>query len=245
VVRPPCDPSDRTDVGHEGDGGGRTVECAPIRAGRLPSSFSGAGTLAGLPRRVVRLLHPPRGCVGRPDRCAAERSRTGPFPAAVEPGAGPPARLGEPVRGAGVWADRRRAAARPAGRLPATSRSAGVRRGRDRLAALRCRVLARAWPVLSPLPAFGRPADRRRLGLAVDLPAQLRPRLLDRSGGRSPAAAVGRHRSDRCRPDPRAAGSSARWRAPAPGRLGRRRRLRPAIPRPRRPACGGGGAAAI
>jgi len=36
VTRPPCDPSDRTDVGHEGDDGGRTVECAPIRAGRLP-----------------------------------------------------------------------------------------------------------------------------------------------------------------------------------------------------------------
>src|SRR5262245_42037542 len=36
AVRPPCDPSDRREVGHEGDDGGRTVECAPVRAARLP-----------------------------------------------------------------------------------------------------------------------------------------------------------------------------------------------------------------
>jgi DDE superfamily endonuclease len=37
------------------------------------------------------------------------------------------------------------------------------------------------------LPPLGRPADRRRLGLPVDLPAQLRAGLLDRAGGRPPA----------------------------------------------------------
>jgi hypothetical protein len=36
VTRPPCDPSDRTEVGHEGDDGGRTVECAPIRLADYP-----------------------------------------------------------------------------------------------------------------------------------------------------------------------------------------------------------------
>ena len=36
VTRPPCDPSDNQEQGHEGDDGGRTLECAPIRAARLP-----------------------------------------------------------------------------------------------------------------------------------------------------------------------------------------------------------------
>ena len=41
------------------------------------------------------------------------------------------------------------------------------------LAALRRRMLARARLLLPSLAPFGRPADHRRLGLAVDLPAQL------------------------------------------------------------------------
>jgi len=134
--RPPCDPSDRTEVGHEGDDGGRTVECAPIRAARLPQGSSDAGTPPSLPRRVARLLHPPRGCAGRPGRCAAERPGAGGVPAAAEPGTRPPARLGQHLCRAGLWPHRRRAATRPAGRLPAPRRPAGVRGGRDHLAAL-------------------------------------------------------------------------------------------------------------
>src|SRR6266581_113797 len=48
VTRPPCDPSDRTETGHEGDDGGRTVECAPTRAGRLPRRPFPAAALARL-----------------------------------------------------------------------------------------------------------------------------------------------------------------------------------------------------
>jgi hypothetical protein len=36
LTRPPCDLSDKQEVGHEGDDGGRCWECAPIRAARLP-----------------------------------------------------------------------------------------------------------------------------------------------------------------------------------------------------------------
>src|SRR4029453_8317839 len=66
VTRPPCDPSDKKKVGHEGDEGGRCWECAPIRAGRLPPAAGGAGAPAGLPRRAARLLHPACGWPGGP-----------------------------------------------------------------------------------------------------------------------------------------------------------------------------------
>src|SRR5512132_2107883 len=36
VTRPPCDPSDNQEQGHEGDDGGRCWKCAPIRAARPP-----------------------------------------------------------------------------------------------------------------------------------------------------------------------------------------------------------------
>jgi hypothetical protein len=83
----------------------------------------------------------------------------------LEPGTGPPARLGQSVCRAGVRTDRRPAAVGPARPLPLGRWPAGLRGGRDHLAALRRRVLARARPVLPPLQAFGGPADRRRLGV--------------------------------------------------------------------------------
>ena len=69
------------------------------------------------------------------------------------------------------WPDRRRPAARPAGRLPAGRRPAGLRRRRDHLATLRRRVFARARLLLPSLAAFGRPADHRRLGLSSGSPS--------------------------------------------------------------------------
>jgi hypothetical protein len=158
--------------------------------------------------------------------------------------AGPPARLGQPVCRPGLRTDRRRAAAQPAGRLPASSRSAGVRGGRDRLAALRRRVLTRAWPGLPPLAAFGRPADRGWLGVPVDLPGGLCAGLLDRPGGCPPAASLGRHRPHRRRPDPRAACSPARC-GPVPWLVfDAGLRLSAVIPGLGRAAGGGAGAAA-
>jgi hypothetical protein len=71
---------------------------------------------------------------------------------------------------------------------PGARRPAGVRGRHDHLAALRRRVLARARLLLPPLAPFGRPADHRRLGLPVDHPGQLRPRLLDRPSRSGPAA---------------------------------------------------------
>jgi hypothetical protein len=121
--------------------------------------------------------------------------------AAPEPGAGPPARLGQRLRRLGPRPHRHRAAARPARQLPAAHRSAGVRGGRDHLAALRRRVLTGARLRLPSLSPFGRPADHRRLGLAVDRPGQLRPRQLDRPGRRGPAAPLGRHRPASRSPD--------------------------------------------
>jgi hypothetical protein len=44
-MRPPCDPSDRREVGHEGDDGGRTVECAPSA---LPAYSNPPSALARL-----------------------------------------------------------------------------------------------------------------------------------------------------------------------------------------------------
>src|SRR6266545_6670749 len=141
VTRPPCDPSDRTEVGHEGDDGGRCWECAPIRAARLPPAAGGAGAPAGLPRRAARLLHPPRGCPGGPGGCAAERPGAGRVAAAAELGAGPSARLGQHLCRAGPRADRRRAAAGAAGPRSLGGWAADLRGGRHHLAALRRRVL--------------------------------------------------------------------------------------------------------
>src|SRR4029450_11964314 len=62
--RPPCDPSDNQEQGHEGDDGGRTAQCAPVRAAPLPRPSSGAGGPASLPRRAARVLHPPGGRAG-------------------------------------------------------------------------------------------------------------------------------------------------------------------------------------
>src|SRR6266571_671875 len=206
VTRPPCDPSDRTETGHEGDDGGRTVECAPTRAGR---------------------------------------ARAGLVAAAAEPSASAPARLGQHLRRAGARPHRPRAAARPAGQLAAGRRPVGVRGGCDDLAALRRRMLPCAGLLLPPLAPFGRPADHRRLGLPVGLPARLRARLVDRAGRRPPAAPLGRHRPHRRSAGPRAAGPAARRRAGAAGRVRRRLRLRAAVPRPRRPSSGGAGAAQV
>jgi hypothetical protein len=64
------------------------------------------------------------------------------------------------------------------------------------------------YPSLAPL---GRLADHRRLGLPVDRPGQLRPRLLDRPGRHGPPAPAGRHRPNRRCADPRAAGPPVRW----------------------------------
>src|SRR4029453_4036770 len=115
--------------------------------------------------------------------------------------------------------------------------------GRDHLAALRRRVLACARPVLPPLAPLRRPADRRRLGVPGVLPPRVWPALLDRPGGRGQAAPAGRHRPDRRRAGPRAAGSAARWRAGAMVRVRRRLRLRPAHLGPDRRWRGGAGAA--
>ena len=129
---------------------------------------------------------------------------------------------------------RGRAAARPARQLPAGRRPAGVRGGCDHLAALRRRVLARARLLLPSLAPFGRPADHRRLGLPVDRPAQLRPRLLDRPGRRGPAAPL--DDTDQTKPLARSARCSHG--CPPAGRAAvrvrRRLRLRPAHPRPGR-----------
>ena len=119
VARPPCDPSDNQEQGHEGDDGGRALECAPIGAACLPRPSWGAGTPASLPCRAARLLHPPRRCAAGLGRCAAERPRAGRVAAAAEPGAGPPARLGQHLRRTGPRTDRHRAAAGAVGALPA------------------------------------------------------------------------------------------------------------------------------
>ena len=157
-----------------------------------------------------------------------------PVAAAPEPGAGPPARLGQRLCRPGPRPHRRRAAARPARQLPAARRPAGVRGGRDHLAALRRRVLTGARLLLPSLAPFGRPADHRRLGLPVDRPAQLRPRLLDRPGRRAPAAPLGRHRPDRRRQIRALLGTAARRRAGAAVCVRRRLRLGPAHPGPGR-----------
>src|SRR5919204_664126 len=102
-------------------------------------------------------------------------------------------------------------------------------------------MLPGARRLLSPLPALGRPADRRRLGLPVDRPAELRPRLLDRPGGCPPPAPVGRPRPHRRNAGPRAAGTAARGRADAVVCLRCRLRLRPAHPRASHGGGGGGG----
>src|SRR4029453_7170659 len=162
-----------------------------------------------------------------------------------EPGTGPPARLGQRLRRPSPRPHPGRAAARSAGRDPARSRPAGVRGGCDHLAALRRRMLPRARLLLPSLAPLRRPADHRRLGLPVDHPAGLRPRLLDRPGRRGAAAPLGRHRTDRRRAGPGAAWPAGRGRPRAAVRLGRRVRLRPVIPRPGGPARGGAGAAAI
>src|SRR4029453_13082995 len=106
-------------------------------------------------------------------------------------------------------------------------------------------MLAMPRLLLPPLAPLRRPADRRRLGLAVDRPAQLRPRLLDRPGGRGAAAPAGGHRPDRRGPDPRAGWAPGRRRAHAPVRVRRRLRLRPAVFGPGRGARGGAGAVAV
>ena len=162
-----------------------------------------------------------------------------------KPRASPPARLGQRLCRAGPWADQHRAAARPAGQHPAQRRPAGVRGGCDHLAALRRRMLPKPRLLLPPLAPLGRPADRRRLGLAVDRPARLRPRLLDRPRRRGAAAPVGRHRPHHRRADPRAACASPGQRGGAAVRLRRRLRLRPAHPRPGRAAGRAAGTAPI
>jgi hypothetical protein len=138
-----------------------------------------AGLHACCPRRADAL-------VDLAERCFPPRA--GHLAAPAEPGAGPPARLGQHLRRAGPRPHRRRAAPRPAGRLPATRRPTGVRGGRDRLAALRRRGLAGAWSVLPSLPPRGRPTDHCRLGVPVESPGQLGAGRLDRPGGRGQAA---------------------------------------------------------
>src|SRR4029453_11110283 len=127
----------------------------------------------------------------------------------------------------------------------AGARLAGVRRGRDPLAALRRRVLALPRLLLPSLAAFGRPTDHRRLGLAVDPPAGLWGGLPDRAGGCPPPTPVGGHRPDRRRTDPRAAWASPGQRDGAAVCVRRRLRLRPAHLGPRRRAGRGAGAAAL
>jgi hypothetical protein len=127
----------------------------PSALGAYPDHPAALARLRGFRARLhACCTH--RGRADGPGRCAAERPRARVVAAAAEPGAGPPARLGQHLRRAGPWSHRRRAAARAARRLSASRRPAGVRRGRDRLAALRRRVLPGAWPVLSPLPPLGR-----------------------------------------------------------------------------------------
>jgi hypothetical protein len=87
-------------------------------------------------------------------------------------------------------------------------------------------------------------ADHCRLGLPVDLPAQLRAGLLDRPGGCPPPAPVGGHRPDRRGTDPGAAGTAAGQPGRAAVGVRRRLRLRPAHPGPRPCARSGAGAAA-
>src|SRR5215213_4454287 len=93
-----------------------------------------------LPRPAARLLPTPRRRPHGPWRRTAVR-RDVPVAAAPEPGAGPPAWLGQHLRRAGQRPRPGRAAARPAGRLPAGRRPAGVRGRCHDLAALRRRVL--------------------------------------------------------------------------------------------------------
>jgi hypothetical protein len=202
------------------------------------------GAARRLPERAARLLHPPCRCAVRAGRRAAVRPRD-PVAAAPEPGAGPPARLGQQLRRPGPRPHRHRAAASSAGALPPRRRPAGVRGGCDHLAALRRRVLARARLLLPSLPPLSRPADYRRLGVPVDRAAGLRARLLDRPGRRPPAAPAGGHRPARRLPGPRAARAAPRRRTSAAGGLRRRLRLGPAHARPGRAAGGGAGAVAI
>jgi hypothetical protein len=128
-----------------------------------PGPCSGAGAPAGLPRRVARLLHPPRRRAGRPGRRAAERPGARHVPAAAEPGTGPPARLGQHLCRAGLRPDRRRAAARPAGLPSLGGWATGLCGGRHHLAALRRRVLAPSAAPTTTRQALGRAADHRRL----------------------------------------------------------------------------------
>src|SRR5215218_6176143 len=128
------------------------LACDLTRRGRLPSSaclpMLGSVRLRGhadanlppgaarpVPGRTARLLHPPRRCAVRAGRRAAVRPG-GSVAAPPEPGTSPPARLGQRLCRAGPRAHRHRAAARPARGQPAGRRPAGLRRGRDDLAAL-------------------------------------------------------------------------------------------------------------
>src|SRR5215216_1090672 len=130
------------------------------------------GAARPVPGRTARLLHPPRRCAVRARRRVVVRPG-GPVAAAPEPGAGLSARLGQRLRRLGPRPHRRRAAARPAGRLAAGRRPAGVRGRCHDLAALRRRMLAKPWLLLPSLAPLGRPADRRRLGVSVDRAAGL------------------------------------------------------------------------
>ena len=87
---------------------------------------------------------------------------------------------------------RRRGPARAAGAAPGARRPAGLRRRPERLAALRRRGQPGARLLLPSLPPLRRPADRRRVGLPVAGPAQLRARQLDRPARRAARASDAR-----------------------------------------------------
>src|SRR5215207_5296175 len=176
--------------------------------------------------RAARRLHPPRRRAVRAGRRAALRPG-GPLPAPPEPGAGSPARLGQRLRRPGPWRGRCRAAARPAGRLLARRRPAGVRGGCHHLAALRRRMLPGARLLLPSLAPLGRPADAQVRALLGRLPDDGPVPLVVFDAGYDSAqltldlaeqrvAVLVRLRSDRCfyaDPPP-----------PPPGKTGRPRR---------------------
>ena len=152
-------------------------------------------------------------------RCSTPCSRRGrPVAAPPEPGAGPPAGVGQRVRRPAPGPRPRRGAAGAAAAPADAGGAAALRRGRERLAPARGRHQPGAGlPVPLPPPP-GRPRPRRaRVGVPVADPAQLGPRQLDGARRRAPRAA--RRRSPPPSPSSSSRPSSPRGRRPQRGEV--------------------------